>query len=165
MSLKRVISAGIIIYRNTDRGTKYLLLYSGKNYWNFPKGKIEQDETGFQAALREIHEETGLQAHDLKFQSHFKTSTRFTFVRERQQIYKIVILYLAATTKVEVVVSDEHEGYGWFTLGEARKILTKHPATMRMLERAHRHVHPHRVETQAPVIAGAVPDSAMQQPS
>jgi len=37
----REISAGIIIYRRTLKGPKFLLLYHGNNYWNFPKGKIE----------------------------------------------------------------------------------------------------------------------------
>lgn len=147
--MKRIISAGIIIYRKTLHGTKYLLLYSGKNYWNFPKGRIEQNESDFQTALREIHEETGLKQHDLKFQSRFKTFERFTFVRERQQVYKIVILYLAETAKADICVSHEHEGYGWFTLGEARKILTKYPATMKILDRANRHVHPRLPSRQA----------------
>lgn len=154
MSAKRVICAGIIIYRKTERGTKYLLLYHGKNYWNFPKGKIELKETGFEAALREIQEETGLQKQDLQFQAHFKTSTQFTFMRERQKIFKIVILYLAETTKAGICVSHEHEGYGWFTLGEARKILTRYPATIKILERAHARVHPHRTEKTTPAVAG-----------
>ncbi len=142
MTSKPVISAGIIIYRKTEHGTKYLLLYSGRNYWNFPKGKIEQNESDFRTALREIHEETGLKQHDLKFQSHFKTFERFTFLHERERIYRIVILYLAETTRADIRVSAEHEGYGWFTLSEARKILTKHPATMKILESANRHAHP-----------------------
>ena len=61
------ISAGIIIYRKTLEGVKFLLLYHGGGYWNFPKGKIEAEEKSFQAALREIREETGLIKQDLKF--------------------------------------------------------------------------------------------------
>lgn len=163
--MKRIISAGIIIYRKTLHGTKYLLLYSGKNYWNFPKGKLEQNETGFQAALREIREETGLQPNDLNLQSRFKTSTRFTFVRERQQIFKIIILYLAETTKAEICISHEHEGFGWFTLGEARKILTRYPATMKILERANRHLHPRHTETQNPAAIRQPAEGTTQQPS
>jgi 8-oxo-dGTP pyrophosphatase MutT (NUDIX family) len=36
----REISAGIIIYRKTKDGVKFLILYHGRGYWNFPKGKI-----------------------------------------------------------------------------------------------------------------------------
>ncbi len=162
MTLKPVISAGIIIYRKTEQGTKYLLLYSGRSYWNFPKGKIEQNESDFRTALREIHEETGLKQGDLKFQSHFKTFERFTFVHERERIYRIVILYLAATTRADIRVSSEHEGYGWFTLSEAKKVLTKHPATMKILESANRHVHPrlqhpHVAKKEASVVSALPP--------
>jgi hypothetical protein len=37
--MQKVISAGIIVFRRTPEGIKYLVLYQGRNYWNFPKGK------------------------------------------------------------------------------------------------------------------------------
>ena len=71
--MTKEISAGIIIYRKTEDGLKFLLLYHGRGYWNFPKGKIESEERSFQTALREIKEETGLSRDDLKLNQHFKT--------------------------------------------------------------------------------------------
>ena len=60
----REISAGIIIFRKTKEGPKFLLLYHGGRYWNFPKGKLEKEEDSYTAALREIKEETGLRPGD-----------------------------------------------------------------------------------------------------
>ena len=122
----REISAGIIIYRRTKEGPKFLLLYHGGRYWNFPKGKIETEgerETAFKAALREVCEETGLSSRDLKFNNRFKTYDRFVFTREKNKIFKIVVYYLAETANPEVKISEEHSGYGWFSYRDAMRML------------------------------------------
>ncbi len=135
--MKKTVSAGIIIFRRTEGGIKYLLLYKGKNYWNFPKGKIEMGERSYETALREIYEETGLRSSDLKMQSNFKAFERFIFQHQKEKIFRVVILYLAETRNPQVRISPEHEGFGWFTITEAKKELTKHPDTFRILQRAH----------------------------
>jgi 8-oxo-dGTP pyrophosphatase MutT (NUDIX family) len=156
------ISAGIIIYRKTRTNAdpeaeqarygagltrtnaeiKFLILYHGHNYWNFPKGKIESEEKSFQTALREVKEETGLSRNDLKFNEYFKTYEKFVFWRrlgnKNVKVFKIVIFYLAETKKSQIKVSKEHEGYGWFTYREAMKILNKYKDSQRVLAQAYR---------------------------
>ncbi|KKU94527.1 MAG: hypothetical protein UY26_C0001G0079 [Candidatus Jorgensenbacteria bacterium GW2011_GWA1_48_13] len=122
----REISAGIIIYRRTKDGPKFLLLYHGGRYWNFPKGKIgdkEARETAFRAALREVREETGLSARDLRFNNRFKVYDRFIYTREKNKIFKIVVYYLAETRQGEIKISEEHSGFGWFLYRDALRML------------------------------------------
>lgn len=142
----REISAGIIIYRKMPEGPRFLILYHGKGYWNFPKGKIESEERSFQTALREVKEETGLLRNDLKIQEHFKVYERFTFWRKVEgknvKIFKVVIFYLAEADKKAILISERkegqpHEGFGWFTYREAIKILTKNADSRRILTQAH----------------------------
>jgi 8-oxo-dGTP pyrophosphatase MutT (NUDIX family) len=167
----REISAGIIIYRRTLKGPKFLLLYHGNNYWNFPKGKIENAksapphsfrsrsgnanpkagqahygagapmpigrETSWQAAVREAREETGLRLRDLKFRRQFKTYDKYFFYREKEKVFKIVVLYLAETHCLDIRLSKEHEGYGWFTYHEALKILSKYKDSRNILTQAY----------------------------
>jgi 8-oxo-dGTP pyrophosphatase MutT (NUDIX family) len=128
----REISAGIIAYRTTADGPRFLILYHGHNYWNFPKGKIESEEKSFQTAVREVREETGLTRNDLRFNENFKTSENFTFWRNKEKIYKTIVFYLAETTQQRIKLPEQtdaegekHEGYGWFTYKEALKVLTK----------------------------------------
>src|SRR3989344_4703083 len=125
----REISAGIIIYRLTEKGLKFLILYHGHGYWNFPKGKIETEEKGLAAAIREIREETGLARNDLDLKKNFKTYEKFAFWKrfdnKNVRVFKIVIFYLAQTDKNMIRVSEEHEGYGWFTYREAPKIFSR----------------------------------------
>ena len=135
--MRKVISAGIIIFRKTRDGVKFLLLYRNHGYWNFPKGKLEASERSWQAAFREVQEETGLKPSELRIIENFKAYERFTFGREKNQVFKIVILYLAETKQPIVTVSHEHEGYAWFTFADARKVLAKYPENVRILTTAY----------------------------
>ncbi len=139
----REISAGIITYRTTADGPRFLILYHGHNYWNFPKGKIESEEKSFQTAVREVREETGLTRNDLRFNESFKTSENFTFWRNKEKIYKTIVFYLAETTQQRIKLPEQtdaegekHEGYGWFTYKEALKVLTKEDS-QRVLKQAY----------------------------
>ena len=53
------LSAGVIIVRDTREGRRFLLLRAF-NHWDFPKGLVENGETPFEAAVREVCEETTL---------------------------------------------------------------------------------------------------------
>lgn len=140
----REISAGIIIYRRTNEGPRFLLLYSGGAYWNFPKGKLGEGEHAFRAALREVEEETGLRSRDLRFKEPFRVHDSFTYVRNRQKIFKTVTYYLAETREPRVRIKtvpeyhqgEHHEGYGWFLYRDAARMLSK-PNLRRHLKHAY----------------------------
>jgi 8-oxo-dGTP pyrophosphatase MutT (NUDIX family) len=133
--MSREISAGFIVFRRTKEGPKFLLLYHGHNYWNFPKGKLELNERSTQAAFRELREETGLRYSDLHWYREFKEYERYQFRRGTERVFKIVIFYLAETTQKRIRLSDEHEGYGWFTLKEAQKLVSRYRDTTEILKR------------------------------
>ena len=134
--IQQIISAGCIVFRRTREGLKFLILYHGHNYWNFPKGKIESEEKSLAAALRETREETGLATNDLRVLPNFRAHERFHYRWAGQPYFKIVIFYLAETRNPRVRVSEEHEGYGWFLPNEAAKILGKYRDSQRVLKQA-----------------------------
>ncbi len=61
------ISAGILLYRRTNRGVEVFLVHPGgplwakkdEGVWSIPKGLVEEGEDMLQTALREFKEETG----------------------------------------------------------------------------------------------------------
>ncbi len=139
---KKSVSAGIIIFRKTPEGVKFLLLYHGKGYWNFPKGRLEAGERSWQTAFREVREETGLKNTDLKLVQDFKSFEKFHFHHEGQKIFRIVILYLAETTQKEIALAGSHQdGYGWFTFTDAKKMLVKHKDNLKILQHAYSFLH------------------------
>ncbi len=141
------ISAGVIIYRRVPQRYSaegrdkhpeltFLILYHGRGYWNFPKGKIESEEKSWEAAVREVREETGLKLGDLKFRKNFKAYEKFIFQRQKEKIFKIVIFYLAEGKRAEIRLSKEHDGFGWFTYKEALKLLHKYHENQKVLTQA-----------------------------
>ena len=138
----REISAGIVVFRRTSEGPKFLILYHGGNYWNFPKGHLEGEEKDLAAALRETKEEAGLAARDLRIVQNFKAYERFSFRREGHGIFKIVIFFLAETNTSDIKISDEHQGYGWFNFREANKILGRYRDSQKVLRQAFEFLRP-----------------------
>ncbi|MXM64222.1 NUDIX domain-containing protein [Streptomyces sp. HUCO-GS316] len=65
-------SAGLLLFRHTDRGLEVLLGHMGGPFfarrgagaWTVPKGEYEPDETAWDAARREFREELGLPPPD-----------------------------------------------------------------------------------------------------
>lgn len=140
--VKKQVVAGFIIYRRTEDGIKYLLLYRRGAYWNFPKGHFELGENAMATALRETEEETGISSRELHVVPGFKTYVRFSFEKEGRQIYDTVILYLAETRKAEVKISPrEHSGYAWFLYPDAMHILGRYQGIKKALNQANAFLH------------------------
>jgi len=53
-------SAGGVVFRRTPEGVLVLLIRDPYENWGLPKGHLEDNEAGKDAALREVEEETGL---------------------------------------------------------------------------------------------------------
>jgi len=134
------ISAGFIVFRKTPKGPEFLVLYHRGGYWNFPKGKIENEERSFETAIRELKEETGISRNEIKIIPNFKTSEKYAFWKnegnKNSRVFKIVIFYLAETQKSEIRLSKEHGGYAWFAFKDAMKILEKYKDSQRVLREA-----------------------------
>lgn len=117
-------SAGVIVVRFENNKPCFLLLRA-YDFWDFPKGKIENDETKLQAAVREVNEESGI--CDLKF-----NWGRVYYETERFGRNNKVVYYFLASTENKCVQIEknpvtgcaEHQEYRWVSYDEAM-ILTK----------------------------------------
>jgi len=119
-----ILSAGIVIARNTEGTWKYLLLRAYRN-WDFPKGVVEPGENPLAAALREVEEETGIT--DLIFPWGFEFRETAPYSGRGR---KIARYYLAETRKERVVFSvnpeigrTEHHEYRWLSWNEMNVLI------------------------------------------
>jgi len=96
--MQRVFSAGGIIFKEDQNGLKFLLARNQSStkvevdYWGFPKGHLEKEETAEAAALREVLEETGVRAEIIKKVGQSKYI--YTSEKEGGEVFKIVTLFL-----------------------------------------------------------------------
>lgn len=85
--------------------------------WTFPKGKLDPGETFEQAALREVHEETGLTCRV----EHYVGSTNYMHRKGRP---KIVAYYLMSVDGGEFAPNEEVDELVWLPLERVRELLT-----------------------------------------
>jgi bis(5'-nucleosidyl)-tetraphosphatase len=122
-------SAGAVVFYRGDQ-IEYLLLLS--SFWGFPKGHIESGESEPDAALREIHEETGL---DVNLIEGFRVVDEYWYQHKGQRIKKQAIFFLGQAKSRESRISWEHEEMAWLVYDEAIKRL-KFKSQIAVLERA-----------------------------
>ena len=70
MKVKR-LSAGMVVTHQLNHECRYPLLRA-YNYWDFPKGIVEPTEDPFEAARREVEEETSLRNLDFPWGPVFR---------------------------------------------------------------------------------------------
>jgi len=99
-----------------------LLRHRNDRHWAFPKGRLEPGEDEFEAAVREIFEETSIdQLHPIP---GFRETSSYHFQRNGQRIAKSVVFFLAETLQSDVSLSSEHIDFQWLRFEDAIGALT-----------------------------------------
>lgn len=128
-------SAGVIVFRDGPAGREYLLLRSASGgHWGFPKGRVEPDEDEATAALRELHEETGIAVEILP---GFREVIRYEFTRGSKNFSKEAIYFLGRARSFDVRLSGEHFDYLWASYERTRQRLSFENA-QELLDKAER---------------------------
>ena len=107
----RVIDADI--YRKTKEGSKYLILKRAKtkmyeHLWQGVAGKIEKGEQAWQAAIRELKEETGLDPLKIFVADHVSK-----FYETHGDRVNIVPVFGVEVASDVVLLSSEHSDFKW----------------------------------------------------
>lgn len=119
-------SIAAFIVKREQGGVKYLLLHRCGEYlndnWQMVSGKVEKGETAWQAALREIKEETSIVPDEF-----YSCDILEQFYELNQNCINLVPIFVGfINSDQEVVLSDEHDEYKWVSLQEAKEMLEFH---------------------------------------
>jgi dihydroneopterin triphosphate diphosphatase len=111
------------VVRSRDGVTEVLLLrrsahkiYAGD--WRMVGGKLQDDETAWQACLREVSEETGLNADRLFVVPYLNRFYEWTQDRVNE-----IPVFVALTDGSDPVLDAEHDGWAWLSPDDAAALL------------------------------------------
>jgi 8-oxo-dGTP diphosphatase len=86
------VSAGGVVYRRGDNGIEVLICKdSFYHRWSLPKGVVNKGETFEQAALREVREETGVNARIITLLGE---PEKYVYTLRGVRVFKTVHYYL-----------------------------------------------------------------------
>ena len=112
----------LVVRRSTNETSHHGL-------WELPGGKVEDGKTILQTAFDELHEETGINPHDIECDecNLYITNGNHTSVYVADEItthetedkrYHVVKMLFDSAPRPAVILSDEHDEYGWFSVAE-----------------------------------------------
>jgi 8-oxo-dGTP pyrophosphatase MutT (NUDIX family) len=114
-----VRAAGGLVVRKAGGRLEVVVVHRpAREDWSFPKGKLEEDETLEECALREVLEETGLVCRLGRFLGH-------TEYRDRKERQKVVAYWLMTVKTDEgFEVNDEVDELRWVDTAGASSLLS-----------------------------------------
>lgn len=113
---------------------KYLLLKirsrsahdAGK--WEIPGGKVKKCEFFDEALKREYLEETGLEIDVVSLYNVVRND--YTACKTNEEVKSIQLIMNVTCKSDEVVISEEHDEFGWFSFDEVKEMISKDMLTV-----------------------------------
>jgi ADP-ribose pyrophosphatase len=114
------VSSGGIVVRKSDNKIQVLLVRRNED-WQLPKGLAERSEKFEETALREVREETGINAKLMKKIGKIN----YWYRKEDKLIYKVVHFFLMESVGGNIEEHDhEMDEVKWFSIDEACEIVS-----------------------------------------
>lgn len=128
------VTTDCVIFGFDGTKLKVLLVQRGiepyKGRWAFPGGFMKMDESAEEGALRELHEETGLEG------AYIRQFHTFTAPQRDPRERVITIAYYALVRMQEVKGGDDAADARWFALDEVPQLAFDHDQILRRAEQA-----------------------------
>lgn len=129
--MRQPVQVAVYCVRESEHGPQWLMLKriaEGGGFWQGVTGGVEDDETAREAALRELHEETGLTPidfHPIDFTYTFPVPTdmQHLYKPEVNEIRERIFLAMVDEDAEPVLDSGEHDRCRWSSLAEADYLL------------------------------------------
>jgi 8-oxo-dGTP pyrophosphatase MutT (NUDIX family) len=127
-------SFGIVPFsKRQGRWEVFLIQHRGGRYWGFPKGHAEPNETPFEAASRELKEETNLEC--VRLLSEKPLHEQYWFQIEGKRVFKKVTYFAAEVSgEVQLQKTEINDGV-WVPFPDAIEKVT-HPEGKAILTEA-----------------------------
>lgn len=114
-------ASGAVVYQIKDNEILYLLLQSAtSDFWGIPKGHVEAGEDLVATAIREIKEETGI---DAQIDEGFQEKVEYDMKNGHHKDVTFFVSQVSNKATVKRQVAEIKDD-GWFTFVDAKERLT-----------------------------------------
>lgn len=112
--LKRERACGVLLFQSRPREA-FLVLYRKDGSPDLPKGKVDGDETDVQTALRELFEETGIRADQVRLTPGFAFDNTYATRSKKsgEPVEKTVRVFHGVVDDPVAIVLEVHADYAW----------------------------------------------------
>ncbi len=93
----------------------------GAGKWEIPGGKVKKCEFFDEGLKREYLEETGLEVDIVSLYNVVRRD--YVACKTSEEVKSIQLIMKVTCERDEVVISEEHDNYGWFTLYEIKEMI------------------------------------------
>lgn len=117
-------SCGVLVFRNQPVRSFLLMVHPTR--WDLPKGHVDPGEGELECALRELEEETGIQASHINIRFDFRFTTSYP-VRYKNKFsgeacQKTLVIFLGDLLRDVPIVVTEHKEFRWIEWNPPHKI-------------------------------------------
>lgn len=120
----RCVGVSVVLLKKIDHTYKVLLMKRNSSVlqdeWCYIGGGIEEGEKAWEAALREVREETGIKLEALYTSNKFEQFYSYT----EEYIYMAPVFVGYVSGDQEVTLNDEHKQYEWLDFNDAIERVT-----------------------------------------
>ncbi len=110
-----------------DRGEVLLAKRTDNGLWCIPGGHMELGETLTQACLRELQEETGLEAEVVRLMGVYSDTAGSLHFAQGREWHTVRVSFLCRATGGELRLSEETSELKYFSVAELPSMITDHP--------------------------------------
>lgn len=120
-----IVSCGVLVFRNP--AAPEFLLMQHIDRWDLPKGHVDPGETERECALRELHEETGIEAASIVLDRAFRFVHEYAVTPKKNgsgMRQKRLVIFAGWLGQDQPLVLTEHIGYRWIPWSPPHRIQT-----------------------------------------
>ncbi len=123
-------AGGLVLKRLNGAYSGLIIGRSSPRIWSLPKGHVEPNESIEQAAVREVREETGVEARIIAELSDIRYWFYSNRVKHSKVVHFYLMRYLAGSPTPQAGEVDET---AWIALGDLPSVLT-HVSERRLID-------------------------------
>ena len=134
--MEYIKSCGFVVFKEIEGKIYYLIIRTCNEEYGFPKGHVENDETEYETAIRELKEETNI---EVSIVNSFRQQVEYKFPN-RENVMKQSVYFLGEWTGNELKCQETEVLEAKFvTYQDAMELLT-FEETKGVLKEAHKYV-------------------------